>query len=369
MTRTPSEVFAREIRATESSGRSELSAWDDFGIHQSAALLADVTPAVPGWAERFYFNMLRPSGELLAILGAGLYLNRGVSEAYFCHFEGQTQRNARSAWRLPISGADSDAVPPPLQLTCDRPLSDWRVEARGEATHVDAHFHGLCSPYLYDLVDIPADEVDGPFDLLRHFVQVGTWEVADGTSEMRGESLVGVRDRTWGVRSRRVRFHCWMVLTFGARCVTVMHHEAADGATVLSEAGIVDESGHQTRLEVSAHDFTFDSNTREMIRGSMRLSDRSIPSDELELSWERVGLGLRLAGAGYDASQGSREDAAEPQSDSYDLADPEVAASTGRGTIDHGVQARAKGIWDADGIGVVETAIARNHVGYGSQIA
>jgi hypothetical protein len=89
---------------------------------------------------------------------------------------------------------------------------------------------------------------------------------------------------------------------------------------------------------------------------------------DLALEYERVGHGIRLAGAGYDDSQGERTPGAM-QSDVYDLADPEVARRTGRGTIDQGARVQASGAWEGDGIGVVESAIARNHVRYGGHVA
>ena len=79
-----------------------------------------------------------------------------------------------------------------------------------------------------------------------------------------------------------------------------------------------------------------------------------------------MGTGIRLAGAGYDASQGDRGTTSGSQRDEYDLSDPAVAQSTGRGTIDAGVRAQVSGAWSAEGIGVVETAIARDHVRYGA---
>jgi hypothetical protein len=78
---------------------------------------------------------------------------------------------------------------------------------------------------------------------------------------------------------------------------------------------------------------------------------------------------MRLAGAGYDDRQGARDHDQGVEQDEYDLADPEVARHTGRGTMDAGAVGRVSGAWSAEGIGVVETAIARDHVHYGGQIA
>jgi hypothetical protein len=37
--------------------------------------------------------------------------------------------------------------------------------------------------------------------------------------------------------------------------------------------------------------------------------------------------------------------------------------------MDQGARGQVTGAWDAEGIGVVESAIARNHVRYGHQLA
>ena len=88
----PAEVLIRS-----STGQTEaLTPWDDYAIHQQPALVTSVTPALPGWAERFYFNVLRPTGELAAIMGGGVYPLRGVRECYFCRIDGDRQVNVRA---------------------------------------------------------------------------------------------------------------------------------------------------------------------------------------------------------------------------------------------------------------------------------
>jgi hypothetical protein len=37
--------------------------------------------------------------------------------------------------------------------------------------------------------------------------------------------------------------------------------------------------------------------------------------------------------------------------------------------MDQGARVQASGAWEGEGIGVVESAIARNHVRYGGQVA
>jgi hypothetical protein len=79
---------------------------------------------------------------------------------------------------------------------------------------------------------------------------------------------------------------------------------------------------------------------------------------------------VRLLGAGYTPSQGDAERHEPVQTEAWDLADPALARRIGRGTIDS--PARMALRWDngekLSGLGVTESAIARDHWRYGSQI-
>jgi hypothetical protein len=350
---------------TRSYGGSDdaLGPWDDYPVHQSAALIGAVTPARPGWSERFYFNMIAPSGEVLAIMGGGIYPLRGVSECYFCRLDGDRQTNVRSFGELP--GPGREIVDGPFSLRCERPLHDWRVTIELDELQFAGRFGGVNPPYLYEPVDVPAPEPGGDFDLYRHFVAVGEWQLERTAGiEVTGR-ILGVRDRTWGVRTRRIRWHNWCVVQLGERTLTLIHQELADGTLMHSEAGVVHPGGEIERLQIVGHDITYDPHDRQVTRGQWSLAGEH---GKLELGYERVGSGIRLAGAGYDDSQGERR-GGSVQRDAYDLADPEVAQRTGRGTIDQGVRAHVSGAWTADGVGIVESAIARNHTRYGGQLA
>jgi hypothetical protein len=339
-----------------------LGAWDDYPVHQSAALIGAVAPARPNWSERFYFNVLAPSGEVLAILGGGVYPLRGVNECYLCRLDGDRQVNIRSFGKLPQPGEQVQAGP--FSLRCEDPLRDWAVSVNLDDARFQGRFSGINPPYLYEPVDVPASEPGGEFDLYRHFVAVGEWTLEQSAGIDTSGRLLGVRDRTWGVRTRRIRWHNWCVFQLGDRTLTLIHHELADGTVMHSEAGVVHGGGEVERLTITDHDVTYDPGNRQVTRARWTLRGEQ---GELKLGYERVGTAMRLAGAGYDDSQGSRA-AGDVQRDAYDLADPEVARRTGRGTMDQGARAQVSGAWEAEGIGVVESAIARNHVRYGHQL-
>ncbi|MEZ5124457.1 MAG: hypothetical protein R2736_23310 [Solirubrobacterales bacterium] len=73
--------------------------------------------------------------------------------------------------------------------------------------------------------------------------------------------------------------------------------------------------------------------TRDLRAGTVWLRCAAGP---LQVAFERVGPGIRLAGAGYDDRQDERDEGHGVQHDAYDLADPDVAVRTGKGTIDGG---------------------------------
>jgi hypothetical protein len=355
--------LAEALTRPYADGQDVLGAWDDYPVHQSAALIATVAPLRPNWSERFYFNVLAPTGEVLAIVGGGVYPLQGVSECYFCRIDGDRQVNVRSFGQLPRPG--EPVQPGPFSLRCENPLKDWAVSVDLDEARFAGRFCGLGSPYLYEPVDVPASEPEGDFDLYRHFVAVGEWTLEEAAGIDISGRLLGVRDRTWGVRTRRIRWHNWCVFQLGDRTLTLIHQELADGTVMHSEAGVVHGDGQIERLRITSHDVTYDPDNRQVSRARWLLQGEH---GELKLEYERVGTAMRLAGAGYDDAQGARMPG-DVQRDSYDLADPEVARRTGRGTMDQGARVQASGAWDADGIGVVESAIARNHVRYGHQVA
>lgn len=358
---TPRDVLGRQAAA--GAGDEVLVAWDDYPVHQSADVLASVTPSLPGWGERFYFNALRPTGEIALIVGAGLYPARGVSECYFCRLEGGKQVNVRTWQPLPAPG--TDAGQGAFSMRCDSPLREWSVTVDHPGDRFSGRFSGSVPPFLYRAIDVPADEPGGPFDLFRHFIAVGNWQIEEGSDVDDAGGLIGVRDRTWGVRTRRPRLHLWSVSQLGDGCLALKHQERADGSVMFAEAALTEADGSVLRLDTVEHDLVFDPTERQIVRGRLEFASERGP---LTFEFERVGTGIRLAGAGYDDSQGDRGTASGAQRDEYDLSDPGVTKSTGRGTIDAGVRAQVSGAWSAEGIGVVETAIARDHVRYGAQV-
>ncbi len=355
--------LADALTRPSAAGAEVLGPWDDYPVHQSSALLSSVAPARPNWSERFYFNVLAPTGEIVAIVGGGVYPLRGTSECYFCRIDGDRQINVCVAGELPVPGREVAAGP--FSLRCEVPLRDWTVSVDLDDARFAGRFSGINPPYLYDAVDVPASEPGGEFDLYRHFIALGHWQLQETAGLDASTQLLGVRDRTWGVRTRRNRWHNWCVFQLGDRTLTLIHQELADGTVMHSEAGVVHGDGRVQRLRITGHDVVYDPHNRQVTRAHWEFDSDDGP---LKLEYERIGLAMRLAGAGYDDSQGERTTDAIRRGE-YDLSDPEVARRTGRGTMDQGARGQVTGAWDGEGFGVVESAIARDHVHYGHQVA
>ncbi len=341
---------------------ARLTAWDDYPLHQTPELMSGTPLGDLGFAERFYFNVIRPSGEIVAIVGGGAYPARGAGEWYFCRLEEDVQINVRE-WRL-LPGDGDAPEPGSFSFECIDPLRDWSVDVAAAEGTFAGIFRGSGPPFPYEAIEVPPRSEGEGRDFFRHFVAAGTWELqSPGDGEA---GLVGVRDRTWGIRTRRARLHNWYVIKFPEACLAVLHQELADGSIHVSQAGLTRTDGSVEALQVASHELRFDADTRQLKEGELELTSSGGP---LSLSLTGVGHAIRLSGAGFNDRQGNPDGRSGIETDSYDLADPEVARHTGRGTLDAGVQATVSGAWDATGVGVAETAVARDHVKYGSQIA
>lgn len=331
-----------------------LDARDDLLVHSGDG---------DGFAERWYFNVQRPDGKLVAIAGGALYPNRGVAECYACRLDDARQVNVRAVVPLAeMRVTDSAVEAGPFRFECDEPLRRWRVEVHTERIALDGTFTTGADPYPFSPFEIRPDPGDAAYDDWRHFAGPGRIEVSFGGAP---ETALSFRDRTWGVRSRRPRMHNWYVFHAGERFFTLVHQERADGSVLYSEAALAEADGSVHALRVRGHDVRYERGTRMVNCGRFALAGDEGPA---MLEFERAGEPIRLAGAGYDPRQGTG-DRRGVGGEAWDLSDPELVRRIGRGTMD--APARATLTYagqTADAIGVVETAIARDHHRYGEQL-
>ena len=360
------------MSAGSSLPKSPLNPSDDFPLHQTAETLVRVASDNPHWTERWYFNIQEADGTMVGICGGGFYPNSGVLEVYACLLHDGHQLNMRQRVvefdrsRIDAAGA--------VTFEIENPMKSWSFAARGPEFEFDLSFASSANAYLFPpfvtAADLPHQASPLQVDTVQHFVQPG---------EVRGEIRVGgsasqvsarsFRDRTWGMRTSRPRLHQWYVLHLddGSQ-INLIHQERADGTVMVSHIARVNSDGSIETGVIDTHALTFDPHSRQLLRG--RYQAHTAEGTFIEVSVDNVGHGVRLLGAGYTDTQGAAAEVGEVQADSWDLSDPDVIAAIGKGTIDSPVTAHV--VWgrtSVSGVGITETAIARNHWRYGSQLS
>lgn len=345
---------------------------DDYPLHQTAETLVRVASDNPRWTERWYFNLQRPDGSLVGVCGGGFYPNTGVLEVYACVLHNDRQLNLRQRV-IEFDRTRVDAAPA-VTFDIDSPMRSWKFGAHGPAFKFDLQFEATAAPYLFPpfvtAADLPHQATALQIDTVQHFVQPGD---VQGALRVHGESIElsarSFRDRTWGTRTSRPRLHQWYVLHLAdGSQLNLIHQERADGTVMVSHIARVDADGRIETGVIDSHALSFDPKTRQLLRG--RYQAHTGDGVFVEVSVDNIGHGVRLLGAGYTDSQGAASQFDAVQSDEWDLGDAEVAAAVGKGTIDSPVVGHV--VWgnrSDNGIGITETAIARNHWRYGSQLS
>lgn len=345
-----------------------LIASDDLPLHQTAETLLRVGSLHPKWTERWYFNLQGHDGTLHGICGGGFYPYAGILEVYACVLVDGVQHNLRQQVRE--RNRERVDAAEHIQFTIVEAMKTWAVRASGPAFALDLRFTARQVPYLFPPFFVAADPPHQAgaleFDSVQHFVQPGTFTATD----LEGVSF---RDRTWGVRTARPRLHNWYVfhLPDGAY-LNLIHQERADGRVMVSHLSHVDEGGAVRTGVLDTHALEFDPHSRTLLRA--RYDGHDGQGCAIALEVENTGPGIRLLGAGYTSAQGEVGgevgDEGAAQVEAWDLADDDLVTRIGRGTIDSPARAalRWDGIAATGGIGVTETAVARDHWRYGSQL-
>jgi hypothetical protein len=348
---------------------SPLITADDLPVHQTAETLRRTDTLHPRWTERWYFNLQNEDGRLLGIVGGGFYPNNDVLEVYACLLDGDQQHNLRQRVRSTDRGRLDTAER--VRFAVTDPMLAWSFAVDGPSFALDLRYQATTAPHLFPpfvvAADLPGDATSGEYDAIQHFVQPGTLTGSIDGHDVEG--LLSFRDRTWGVRSNRPRLHNWFVCHLpAAQYLTLIHQERADGRCMVSHAALVAADGATTRLILDDHDLSFDAASRLLRSARYRGHDQT--GRRFTLDVENSGPGVRLLGAGYTGTQGDEGVPSGFEHETWDLSDPAVSTRFGRGTIDS--PATMEFAWAdgerAQGFGVTESAIARNHWRYGSQL-
>jgi hypothetical protein len=296
-----------------------LTRHDDLPLHQTPEPLAHPATSDRNFYDRYFFNGFARDGSLFFAAAMGLYPNRRVLDASFSLLEGGRQRSLHASRRAPLERSQTRVGP--LAVEVEEPLRRLRLR-------VGANPAGLACDLVFQARTAAIEE---PRATLRSGTQVvldstrltqfgcwsGTIEAEGRRFEIAPEHVLGVRDRSWGVRPVGEReagapgpapqlFWLWAPIHFDDVCthLGVFEDEAgrpwhAGGVTVPAYApgaGFpeADDPGERRAARV-AHRIEWEPGTRRARRAQIELvplsGEGAVLTLEPLLSFQMLGLG------------------------------------------------------------------------------
>lgn len=180
-----------------------ITSYDDFPIHQTSEPIAHPASGDANHYDRYFFNGYSRDGSLFFAAAMGLYPNRHVMDASFSVIVKGEQINVHASAR-----ANNDRMLctkiGPIEIQVLEPMRKHRIL-------VDMKEHGVRADITYSATSLPYEEP--PF-LVRagnrttmqytRLTQLGQWsgwiEVDGVRIEVEPQTVVGSRDRSWGIR-------------------------------------------------------------------------------------------------------------------------------------------------------------------------
>jgi hypothetical protein len=220
-----------------------LTPLDDYPVHQTPEPVTHFGAPSRNAYDRYFFNGYTADGELFFAVAMGLYPNRQVIDASISVLAGGVQRSLHVSGRAPLDRRQTAIGP--IRVEVIDPLRTLRIV-------IDDHDRGFTADLVFS-ARTPA--VEEPrftlhqgqlvtFDYTR-MSQWGSWSgtlSVDGqTWDLDGLSVLGCRDRSWGIRPVGEReaggapgsapqfFWLWAPINFDDCCTHFDSNEYADG--------------------------------------------------------------------------------------------------------------------------------------------
>lgn len=179
---------------------------DDYPIHQTPEPIAHAQ-SDRNFYDRYFFNGYSVDGDMFFGTALGVYPNLNIMDAAFAVRIGGRQYNIRASRHLGMERMDTQVGP--IRIEVVEPLKTLRII-------VEDNEHGLCADIQFEArsgaVEEPRSQRRvGPrliSDITR-MTQLGRysgWIKAGGQdATLDSERVLGVRDRSWGVRQVGLR--------------------------------------------------------------------------------------------------------------------------------------------------------------------
>lgn len=355
-----------------------LHALDDYPLHQTSEPFSHPASESPNHYDRFFFNGFDTTGEVFFAVAFGVYPNRQVMDGAFSIVHEGVQHNVRASRTCPADRVRTEVGPVRIEIV--QPMLVHRITVEGR--------HGIAAELTMTAIAPVIEEprfvhrVDGRviFDYTRltQFVRWDGWIDVDGVRiDITPErSVVGVRDRSWGIRPVGHRipaprsvpqyFWLWTPTVFDDVCTHAAINHESDGRAWHESCAVVPrladgepglDPGRVQRGEGADFDVQWRSGTRWADRVTMH--HRFWGGEPVEVVYEPF-LQFQMVGIGYlhpTWGHGMYVGPDESSRDEIVLADVDPADPL----MVH-VQALSRATWgDRQGLGIVEQLVIGPH--------
>lgn len=230
-----------------------ITKFDDYPIHQTPSPVCEPESASLDVYDRYWFNGFDREGTFYFGVALGLYPNRHVMDGAFSVLVDGVQHSFFASRRAGAERADTSVGP--LSVEVIEPTRVIRVCLAPNDTGIECDLTFTARTVAYEEPRSTLRE-DGRIMLdTTRFTQFGTWRghfsVAGVRTDVGPDSVLGVRDRSWGIRpvgekdggapSRNEPgiFWTWSVNHFDDSCTHYATFENHDGHPVQLSAAVL----------------------------------------------------------------------------------------------------------------------------------
>ncbi|MEM9713784.1 MAG: hypothetical protein AAGA17_16310 [Actinomycetota bacterium] len=291
---------------------------DDLPLHQTAEPIAHPGTGDRNHYDRYFFNGHTRDGSLFFSAAMGLYPNRQVIDGAFSVVRDGVQRSVLASGRIPADRRRTQIGPVRIEVV--EPLRTLRVIVDDDELGADLTFEARTAAWEEPRFTRYGHDTRLVMDYTR-LTQWGRWS---GSVEVDGERIVvdeldvvGVRDRSWGIRSvgegetgvpgRAPQFFwLWAPLHFDDYCLHFACNDSADGIPWYTSGVVLPDvaPGGATwgpdapgaAVRAVDHEITWRPGTRRVERARLVLEPWR--ADPIEVELEPV-VDFQMRGVGY----------------------------------------------------------------------
>jgi hypothetical protein len=232
--------------------------------------IAEVDSDHNDWQDRLYFNFVDMAGEFVALTGYGAFPNRNnaqglmlanVGGEHYAYFSARPLEEDREVMQAGTLGFE-----------ILEPLKSWRIELADETNGIrgSLEFHARCP--LYQFRPIQWRKGDYTVAHQMHYTQSGRYEGSITVGDRTFTDLVGIRDRSWGIRDMaQIPMWIWISAQFPEYCVSAWLWETPEGEIIHEDGAFTYEDGTVRPVVRIEHELEVTPGARHPRNGRFRL--------------------------------------------------------------------------------------------------